>query len=917
MFGDRASTLGDRVSVKRLAGLAVAAVCCLGLVYLSGSAEAQTAPGAPTVASVTAGAGSLTVTWTAPASDGGSPVTSYDLRHIETVATDRTDGDWTVEEGVWTSGDLSHTVAGLTDGVDYDVEVRAANATGPGAWSATASGTTRDHPDTQSAATTLVLDSSLPGRIDPGDDEDLFKIVLTEDTDLWVYTTGDLDTTGKLTDSRGDVLASNNQGRLPPRPRNFSLRAEVGPGTYYVSVLSNKGAHAGAYRIHTVAARPASNLNPTTVSLGSLTPGRMVLAGWVERFEVTVTEDTDLWVLSIGETATRGELYGAGGDLIVRADGSSLPGNSRGFTFRAQVEAGTYDIRVEGRGVHGGGPYILYVQAVGPRDSRDTAAPLTFDLAAPGRMDSAGDEDYFSLALAAPTNLILSTLPYAHSHAVPLTVTLVDGEGNETELYTVRSPPAPPARDRSAGVRSTARTRLGAGVHHFRVTSPDGDTGPYMLLPRVDVAAGDFEEECLARGSSQSDPLYGCQWHLNNTGQYGLGAGQDINVEGVWAATMGEGVNVAVVDAPVDLRHDDLKDNVRADRSHGYRPHTAPSEIHGTAVAGIIAAADNTVGVRGVAPRATLYSYGISGSTDGDRTNAMLLHASEVAVSSNSWGFADIGAVWFAPGAWVMAVERGVNEGYGGKGIFYTWAAGNGHNSGDNSNYDGRANHYAITAVCAVDYDDVRAHYSELGANLWVCAPSSGDTDLPRITTTGVGNGYTDNAGGTSAASPIVSGVAALLRAVNPDLTWRDLRLILAASARRNDPGNSGWEEGALEYRSDAERYRFNHEYGFGVVDAGAAAALADGWTSPPGWREVSATSSETVEIPDLGSASTSLTLDPYVDFVEFIAIEPTISHTFYRDLSMELTSPDGATSILAATKDVFAFGLISSASIG
>ena len=90
--------------MKRLAGLAAAAGCCLGLVYLSASAGAQTAPtapGAPVAVSVTAGAGSLTVTWTAP--DGGSPVTSYDLRHIETATTDRAAGNWTVEEGVWTS----------------------------------------------------------------------------------------------------------------------------------------------------------------------------------------------------------------------------------------------------------------------------------------------------------------------------------------------------------------------------------------------------------------------------------------------------------------------------------------------------------------------------------------------------------------------------------------------------------------------------------------------------------------------------------------------------------------------------------------------------------------------------------------------------------------------------------------------
>ena len=44
---------------------------------------------------------------------------------------------------------------------------------------------------------------------------------------------------------------------------------------------------------------------------------------------------------------------------------------------------------------------------------------------------------------------------------------------------------------------------------------------------------------------------------------------------------------------------------------------------------------------------------------------------------------------------------------------------------------------------------------------------------------------YRSNFSGTSAAAPIVSGVAALLRQANPDLTWRDLKLILAASARK------------------------------------------------------------------------------------------------------------------------------------
>ena len=907
--------------MRRRVVFVVAAACCAVAVYVSGSARAQSAPSAPVGLSVTAGTNSFTVGWSVPVSDGGSAVTSYDLRYIESAVADRTDADWTLQEGVWPSGDptadLTATVMDLEDGVGYDIEVRAVNTAGPGVWSTTVSASTTDHPNTRSAATGLAPDSSLRGRIDPGDDEDLFRIVVADDTDLWVYTTGDLDTVGELVDSGGDVVVSNDDASVPPGPYNFSLRAEVGSGTYYVSVRSYEGEHTGAYRIHAVEAQPVSTdpAEGTLVSVGSLTPGRLEQPGSTDVFKVVLTGDTDLWVYSIGATDTTGGLYDADGNLVVRANDSSLPGNTGGFAHRARAEAGTYHIRVTGSDNSVAGPYILYVGAVDdPGSSIATAAPLAFELPAPGRIEPAGDEDYFSLALAAPSNVVLFGLAY-HEESFPLDIALFDGEGNEASIHVVRWDGSDLDDVRLLNVRFTATARLAAGTHYFRVTSPDGDTGPHMLFPRVDVEANDLDEGCLMRGATQSDPLYGCQWHLNNTGQYGDGPGHDINVEGVWATTMGGGVNVAVVDAGVDFRHEDLIDNILTERYHDYAPEVArhPIEYHATAVAGLIAASDNIVGGRGVAPRATIYNYRVLASseegegtvTDANRANAMVRHLGDTAVSNNSWGYPDNATLHFADRAWEMAIETGLREGYGGKGVFYVWAAGNGgvakslFEDPDHANFDARANHYGVTAVCAVGYDDKQAAYSEIGANLWVCAPSSSSRELPRITTTFDANRYTHRFTGTSAAAPIVSGVAALLRGINPDLTWRDLKLILAESARRNDPADEDWEEGALKYGSDGEHYWFSHLYGFGVVDAGAAADLAAGWTSPPGWREVSVTSDETVEIPDLGSVSTSLTLDPHVDFIEFIAIEPTLSHEFYRDLRIELTSPAGKTSIL------------------
>ena len=107
-------------------------------------------PGVPGVSSVTAGDGELAVQWSAPASNGGAAITSYDVHSIRTDATDKADANWD-EVIAWTSGDLEYTIAGLTNGVSYDVEVRAVNSAGDGEWSTTSTGTPLSADNTLSA----------------------------------------------------------------------------------------------------------------------------------------------------------------------------------------------------------------------------------------------------------------------------------------------------------------------------------------------------------------------------------------------------------------------------------------------------------------------------------------------------------------------------------------------------------------------------------------------------------------------------------------------------------------------------------------------------------------------------------------------------------------------------------------------
>jgi hypothetical protein len=106
-----------------------------GLPAGAGYPAAATVSAAPVIGTATAGNASATAVWTAPANNGGSPITGYEVR----VVTGTTQVGALRPAAAGAAGaadDISLAVTGLTNGTSYTLQVRALNAAGVGAYSA-------------------------------------------------------------------------------------------------------------------------------------------------------------------------------------------------------------------------------------------------------------------------------------------------------------------------------------------------------------------------------------------------------------------------------------------------------------------------------------------------------------------------------------------------------------------------------------------------------------------------------------------------------------------------------------------------------------------------------------------------------------------------------------------------------------
>ena len=344
-----------------------------------------------------------------------------------------------------------------------------------------------------------------------------------------------------------------------------------------------------------------------------------------------------------------------------------------------------------------------------------------------------------------------------------------------------------------------SRGRIGSLNVHVVDVPPQAEekvTAALAKNPNIDFAELDIlhePDDTIPNDPYWKDPYF---WHL-----------QKIDAPQAWDYGTGHGITVAVCDSGVDANHPELAGklvpgwNVVSDNGD-----TSPIASHGTWVAGVVgAASNNAVGVPSIAWDARIMPVRVTNNTSGSA------YSSDIAAGI-AWA-ADNGARVVNASFYLLWSSQAVTEAAN----YLRALGGLLFVSAGNYNLDpGAAPNPSMVIVAATDENDARATFSNYGAYVDLAAPGV------RIWSTHVATDPSNLyrlVSGTSFASPLTAGTAALLMAAAPEISPDQVEAILKETAF--DPtGND-----------------FDPNFGYGRLDAGAAMVAALGTpvdTVPP-----------------------------------------------------------------------------------
>ncbi len=440
-----------------------------------------------------------------------------------------------------------------------------------------------------------------------------------------------------------------------------------------------------------------------------------------------------------------------------------------------------------------------------------------------------------------------------------------------------------------------------------------------------------------------SDDQFPLQWHLYSKSQAApdIDAKADANVYEAWQLTKGSReVVVAVLDDGFELSHPDFQGTGKVVNPVDFtgnddQPLPGAGNYHGTPCAGVAIAEENGEGCIGAAPGCAFMPVRFPlGASDPWLIEIFRYVSQRAHIASCSWGM--------VPGNYPLAsavrdtfADLARTGGKDGRGLVIVFAAGNydaplDATTGDTIRWLGRDSqgnwrtftatgrivngfpaHPDTVAVSAITSLNKKSLYSNWGREISVAAPSNnfdpttfGQLPGRGITTTDneyygddftPGKRYTNSFGGTSSATPLVSGICALVKSANPALTALEIKQVVEQSADKVEDASAD-----PLYGHAKGTYRNGHSEWFGYGKINARGAVLEAASRLRAQRVIEKESATALAIPDyFAPGIASIIAIGQNGPVAEVEVEVDISHTWIGDLEVALVSPVGTRALL------------------
>jgi Ca2+-binding RTX toxin-like protein len=418
-----------------------------------------------------------------------------------------------------------------------------------------------------------------------------------------------------------------------------------------------------------------------------------------------------------------------------------------------------------------------------------------------------------------------------------------------------------------------------------QAAEPLGSTLPMAKAMRLQDASTP-----LARITEEIKP-----WMVLVNGEPKTGYAGDYGLLKLWdEGIRGQGVKVGINDTEVVLGHTEF-DYAKIEGNGSLVAKNALKYSHGTAVAGVIGAQANGVGVVGVANESRLWLCNSQRFlTDGFVQDTIDAGCD---VINNSWGPLLVDFNFESQVVLRKGFDRAA-EGRKGLGLSIVFAAGNKRQRGWDTAANATTIHENVIAVAAVDIKTKVTWFSTSGDTVHVAALGEDVSSVNVDDLTGKTNG---TGSGTSYAAPFVSGVVALMYQANPGLGLRDVQEILAYSARLPLTGRKGFQANGGTH-ANGGGLPFSRDYGFGLVNALAAVRLAQSWFYGGFEAETALNRQQEairINMNEINTNSVKLKIPAKMHEVEHVNLFLDLDIRDTRDLRVVLTSPLGTESVL------------------